>query len=185
MNKSKKWFCLVLVTLLLCTMVMPASAASVGWTDPDGTYNVAIVTKISDWYYVYKPIVDATIARHTVGTPSLVTWPVGNTASHGVIINAGVYKNKVEQALMAEGLTTIIHGAARVNDEGFDVVPASAPTGTYSFGYEITAYDISWRVDLDAPQSGGIIYAVPAENQSGTVDAVPESITAIKLIPYE
>lgn len=187
MNKSKRRIISIILALLLmlCNMAMPASAATVGWTDPDGTYNVAIVNKTSEWYYKYKKITDATIARHTYGTQDLITWPKGSFASYMVTITAGLYTDKVEQALAAEGLTTIVVGAPRANDEGFDIVPAGVPTGTYSYGYEITVYDISWRVDLDAPQPGGSLYAAPAGNQSGTVDAVPESITIIKLIPYE
>lgn len=185
MNKSKRMFSLVLVTLLLCTMVMPASAATYGWTDADGTYNVAIVTKTSDWYYVYKPITDATIARHAVGTPSLVTWPVGNTASYLVTLKAAGYTLQVGEALKEEGLTTYVAGASVKDDEGYYTIPAGVPSGTYSYGYEITVYDISWRVDLDVPQPATGILALSVGEQSGTASAVPSSITAAKLIPAE
>lgn len=168
---------------MFCTMVMPASAASIGWTAPDGTYNIARVTKTSDWYYVYKPIDDATIARHTYGTESLITWPVGNTATYDVTIGVVGYGIKIEQALAAEGLTDKITGAAVPNDKGYFVIDVGVPSGSYSYGYEITVYDISWSVLLDVPQYGAGLYAIPVGDQSGTTDAVPASITAAKLIP--
>lgn len=185
MNKSKRRMISLALALLLmlCNMAMPASAARVGWTDPDGTYNVAIVTKTSNWYYHYKEITDATIARHTYGTQSLITWPVGNTASYSVSISAGLYTSKVKEALILEGLTECVMGAAVQGDKGYYVIDVGVPTGTYSYGYEITVYDISWRVDLDAPQSGTIGYAASAGSLSGAEDAVPSYITGAKLIP--
>lgn len=185
MNKSKRrMISLTLVLLLmLCNMAIPASAAKVEWTDPDGTYNVAVVTKTSNWYYHYKEITDATIARHTFGTESLITWPVGNTASYSVSISAGLYTSKVKEALILEGLTVCVLGATVPEDKGYFVVDVGVPTGTYSYGYEITVYDISWRVDLDAPQSGTIGYAASTGSLSGAENAVPSYITGAKLIP--
>lgn len=192
MNKSKRRMISLALALLLmfCNMAMPASAASVDWTDSDGTYNVAIVTKTSDWYYVYLPIEDATIARHTYGTESLVTWPKGNNASYTVYLQVSgfVYREKVNQALENEGLVLSVTGKTISDDKGFDYVPEDAHDGTYSFGYEIKVYDISWRLDLDTVQPGtgiGTYAGVSVGDQSGTVDAVPESITEVKLIPIE
>ncbi len=92
---------------------------------------------------------------------------------------------QVNQALEAENLTTCVTGAQVSNDQGFYVIPEGVPSGTYSFGYEITVYDISWRVDLDAPQPIPLTYAVSTGSLSGTKDAVPSHITAAKLIPAE
>lgn len=184
-KRNRRILTSVICLLMLCTMALPVSAATVEWTDADGIYNVATVNKTSNWYYYYKPIVDATIARHTSGTQSLITWPAGNNASYMVVIRAGAYTDKVDLALAKEGLTKQVVGAALTNDEGYYVIPAGVPSGTYSYGYEIIVYDISWRVDLDAPQPGGIAYAATSGDLSGTATAVPASITAAKLIPAE
>lgn len=185
MKKSTKRFLsfALVFLLMLSTMVMPALAATVEWTDPDGTHNYASVTKRSNWYYVYRQINDATVVRHTVGTRELITWPVGNAATYRVQINVSAYGAKVHQALAAEGLTTLVAGAPVPDDEGYYVIPANVPAGTYSFGYEIKVYDISWAVVLNSVPFGPNGYALPTGNQSGTVDAVPEYITAAKLIP--
>lgn len=185
MKKStKRFLSSVLVFLvMLSTMVMSVSAATVEWTNSDGTYNYATVTKTSDWYYVYKEIEGATIVRHAVGTGELITWPVGNTATYRVQINVSAYGARVNQALAAEGLTEQVDGEAVENDEGYYIVPENVPAGTYSFGYEIKVYDISWSVVLNCVQFGPTGYALPTGNQSGTVDAVPEYITEAKLIP--
>ncbi len=189
-TRKRKMMALVICVLMLSTMVLPATAATVYWTDLDGTYNSATVEITSDWYYVYLPIDSATLARHTVGNRELITWPVGNSATYSVELNVSgaVYKTKVEEALEAEGLMKSITGPQIDTDvdEGYYEIPAGLPTGTYTYGYEVTVYDISWNVDLDMYQPIVSAYAaVTIGDQSGTVDAVPYSCTEAKLIPVE
>lgn len=180
---TRKILSVMLTFMLVFVLAVPAGAATIEWEGLDGSYNVAIVTKTSDWYYVYKPIDDATIARHNRGAESMVTWPVGNTASYAVVINVVGYGLKIDQALEAEGLTRYVDGDPLEEDEGYYVIPAGVLTGTYSFGYEITVYDISWRVDINAPRPGTGLTSRAFGDQSGSTSAVPSHITAAKLIP--
>lgn len=188
MNKTvRKVLSITLMLILLFTLALPASATTtIEWTGANGSYNSLSISKVSAAYYVYQPIKDATIANHVYGTQNVVTWPTGYCATYTLEEddfpdNTFLYKIHLDEAFTGEGLVYSV--SSNVPSFDYYVVPAGLPDGKYSYGTEITTYDISLRISLNAipPEIAG--RAVTPDNYiSGTVYAVPTSCTAAKLI---
>lgn len=186
---TRRILAFTLALTLMLALASTASATTVYWTSTDGTSNQATVKKVGDWYYVYQPITDATICRHEAGTASLVTWPTGYYASYKVSwpASAKLYQVYLNKALTGEGLSLTAQTTAPEDD--FYVIKAEVPTGTYSYGTEIKAYDANWSVVLGSSQapvnSVQEAYALAGTAASGTLRGAVSHKTANKLIPVE
>ena len=181
MKKSRRILSFVLITVLFVSMAIPSSAASYEWTE-NGVTNRATVTKQGNAYVIKVPIKDASVVNHVYGQREVISWPAGYRVEYSANFSqvSSLYGLQLNLAAQREGLVTSMMYS---NIPSFDyyVLPADLPTGTYSFGSEITVYDVSWSVALDVP---GALRALvlPESPMSGTLEAVPVSMTAVKLI---
>lgn len=180
---TRRILAFTLALTLMLALAGTASAATVTWISLNRMYS-ATVSKTGDWYYVYKPLEGATIARHVQGADSLITWPTGSVASYSVSFGTGnsVYENKLKDAAEAEGL--VLEIASEPLGYDYYVVPAALISGEYSVGIEITAYDVEWSVIAGQGNVAQSVYATLPENKEGTLSGVPAGSTIPKLIPY-
>ena len=179
----RRFFAFMLALSLMLAIAGTASAATVTWMTTGNKINSATVTKTSDWYYVYKPITGATIARHELGTSNLITWPTGYSAGYAVEFETDsyIYAEYLEEAARLEGLVTSV--ACEPPTFDYYVVPANLPEGMYSYGIEVTVYDVNWSVILGQSSVMPIADFGPIENQYGSLAGMPASCTPAKLIP--
>ena len=182
MKKSRRILSFVLITVLFVSMAIPSSAASYEWTE-NGVTNRATVTKQGNAYVIKVPIKDATVVQHVYGQQEVISWPAGYRVEYGAVSFTSVsslYGLQLNLAARREGLV-VDKMYSNIPTFDYYVLSADLPTGTYSFGSEITVYDVSWSVALDVP---GALRALvlPESPMSGTLEAVPVSMTAVKLI---
>lgn len=179
-RRSRRILTCLICVLLFCTMVMPAWAAVVNWTE-DGKVCAATVTKSGTSYVIPVPIEDASVIYHEKGEAGVITWPLGYVATQTPVYNGTPdvdVKGYVEQAATLEGIPLVSMSCELSDPEAdFYELKSNLPDGTYSFGSEFTVWDATWNTSK-SELSG---YALnPAT--SGTITGIPVSCTNSKLI---
>lgn len=179
---TRRILAFALALTLMLALAGTASAATVTWISLNRMYS-ATVSKTGDWYYIYRRLSGATRGRHVQGTDTLITWPTGSVASYSVSFGVGnsVYESKLEDAAEAEGLVLGVSSAPLNYD--YYVIPAALLSGEYSFGIEITVYDVEWSVTAGQGNVVQSVNAILTESEEGTLGGVPASCTLPKLIP--
>ena len=154
-----------LAVVLMLSMAVVASAASVYYNYDGGLYKIT-VTKGSRNDFV-KVIPGATSFEHTYGnvTPHMDNRAYSETIRIGVpnIFTTQVLvlldREGLRSSCTAEGNTGNIYYYAEVYDA----------TGTYKLGVRIEAYRATWAIELDTPSSTGTNYP----SSSGSYEQAP------------
>ena len=163
-KNNRRWLALCLALVLVFSMAVVASAASLSFSDVTGAYTITM-TKGSQSDKV-KAIPNATGFGHTYGYLTALTEQVVYNVTHTVSITS-YYAPQLETLLGQVGLRKS-YTATGNTGPNFFVVNANQPTGTYKLAVRFECYNAPWTLVLDEPYSG-----TANTGESGTVSKAP------------